>query len=350
MPGQSGSWTAQEIKSLDADQLKFSHYSRVLAQVILEADTPLSVGVFGPWGCGKTSLMRLVEESLQETSTAQGKKMWTVWFAPGAMTERRPSGALRPQHFWIGSCGSFRRARLRDGLVEEFAKKGEGEMSAKESELPAKGDVAGRVLAELLSNDLTRIHAALARTGKGDKEALAAQLVAVIVSGRPPLERVSAGSALALLGDPRPKVMTIEGMQFCYVPPGPFWMGSPDEDEMAYRDEKPLHRVDIPYGFWVARYPVTNAQFRPFTQDPEGYRTDCWWTKAGLEWRGQKGGPADYGEPWNLANHPVVGVSWYDAVAFGAWLEDRLQGASPLPADCTVPRQKENGRRQPAEA
>ncbi|HUW94685.1 MAG TPA: P-loop NTPase fold protein [Anaerolineae bacterium] len=82
MPGQSGSWTDQEIKSLDADRLNFSHYSRVLAQVILEADTPLTVGVFGPWGCGKTSLMRLVEESLGETSTAQGKKVWTVWFNP----------------------------------------------------------------------------------------------------------------------------------------------------------------------------------------------------------------------------------------------------------------------------
>jgi len=94
--------------------------------------------------------------------------------------------------------------------------------------------------------------------------------------------------------------------------------------------------VDIPYAYWMACYPVTNAQFRLFTEDLEGYQADSWWTKAGLEWRGQRGGPADYGEPWNLSNHPVVGVSWYEAAAFAAWMGQQLREAGLLPEGWVV--------------
>jgi len=148
--------------------------------------------------------------------------------------------------------------------------------------------------------------------------------------------RAGAGRALARLGDGRAEVMRLEGMELCYVPRGPFWMGSGDEDEMAWADEKPLHQVDISYGYWVARYPVTNAQFRLFTEDPEGYQADPWWTKAGLEWRERSGGWTDYGEPWNLPNHPVVAVSWYEAAAFAGWTGQQLREAGLLPEGWVV--------------
>jgi len=150
-------------------------------------------------------------------------------------------------------------------------------------------------------------------------------------SGVKPTLRAGAGRALARLGDERAEVTTLEGMEFCYVPGGPFWMGSGDEEKVAFNSEKPADDIDIPYGYWMGHYPVTNAQFRLFTEHPEGYGADSWWTKAGLEWREERSGPEDHGEPWNLSNHPVVGVSWYEAVAFAAWMGQQLREAGLLP-------------------
>lgn len=75
-------------------------------------------------------------------------------------------------------------------------------------------------------------------------------------------DRTRCGDALARLGDPRPEIMTLAGMQFCWVPPGPFWMN--DERTPAplgmHLDESLLQ------GYWIGRYPVTIAQFREFAQ------------------------------------------------------------------------------------
>lgn len=142
--------------------------------------------------------------------------------------------------------------------------------------------------------------------------------------------RASAGRTLARLGDPRADVLTLERMEFCYVPPGSFWMGS-DDDPLAYDVEKPAHQVDVLHGYWMGRCPVTNAQFRAFVAESEGYWADQWWTGAGLVFRDDRGGPMDYGEPWSLPNHPAVVVTWYEALAFAQWLTQQLHEAGALP-------------------
>jgi formylglycine-generating enzyme required for sulfatase activity len=139
-----------------------------------------------------------------------------------------------------------------------------------------------------------------------------------------PVLRALAGNTLAQLGDPRREVMTTEDMQFCLVPAGPFWMG----------DKKELHRNEcLNYDYWMSRHPVTNAQFNEFVQ-AGGYKIERYWPEAKAaeywhdgqvkNWEGEKTRtqPEDYGSPFNLPNHPVVGVTWYEMLAFTRWLTE----------------------------
>jgi formylglycine-generating enzyme required for sulfatase activity len=167
-----------------------------------------------------------------------------------------------------------------------------------------------------------------------------------------PRERAEAGDVLGRLGDPRPGVGTLlvtgspspagwergtggEGpaslpdILWVEIPPGPFRMGSSDDDEMAWDDEKPQHSVDIPYRYWISRHPITNAQYRPFVESG-GYDEPCYWTEEGWAWRtrAQRSRPYWWDHPrWGLDNRPVVGITWYEAVAYCTWLTEQLRRA-----------------------
>jgi formylglycine-generating enzyme required for sulfatase activity len=128
----------------------------------------------------------------------------------------------------------------------------------------------------------------------------------------PAKERCFVGDLLARMGDPRPEVTEVDRMQFCHVPPGAFLLGSDDKDKLASSDEKPRHECSIPYGYWLARFPVTVAQFRFYLEQ----------TKTQPDDPDCLNGPA---------NHPVVWVSWHEAVAFCRWLTNRWQALGSLP-------------------
>jgi formylglycine-generating enzyme required for sulfatase activity len=84
--------------------------------------------------------------------------------------------------------------------------------------------------------------------------------------------------------------------------------------------------VEITQPFWIGRYPVTNQQFSAFIA-AGGYSNGQWWSNEGWVWlKEQKAA-----EPmclqdrrWNAPNQPVVGVSFWEAEAFGAWAGGRL--------------------------
>lgn len=103
----------------------------------------------------------------------------------------------------------------------------------------------------------------------------------------------------------------------------------------AFSDETPEHPQKVGRGFWIGRYTVTNAQFKLFV-DAEGYKKRDFWTEAIAAKRWRDGrfrgwndtwneGPRQYPEPLSLGNHPAVGVSWYEALAFTRWLRERLE-------------------------
>jgi formylglycine-generating enzyme required for sulfatase activity len=69
--------------------------------------------------------------------------------------------------------------------------------------------------------------------------------------------------------------------------------------------------------FWIAKYPITYAQFEAFLLASDGFRDPRWWEglAASREHRSQWGDQAF--KHWN---HPRERVSWYDAMAFCRWL------------------------------
>lgn len=165
------------------------------------------------------------------------------------------------------------------------------------------------------------------------KQRVVSHLVGILEQGHlPAVERAAAGVALAHLGDPRPGVgVKADGtpdIVWCEIPAGPFLMGSNDEDTMAFNDEKPQHTFVIPMPYYISRYPVTQAQYAAFVK-ADGYAERRYWTEAGWQRKEREdwAGPECYGAPFDLPNHPVVGVSWYEAVAFCRWLEERLKAA-----------------------
>lgn len=144
------------------------------------------------------------------------------------------------------------------------------------------------------------------------------------------VERAAAGRVLAKLGDPRPEVLDPMQIEWIEIPAGPFLMG----------EGKEQHTVILP-AYRISRFPITNAQFVVFVQ-AGGYGAERYWpeAKAAGVWKdGQiysqgedepTAGPWPAGEPYDLSNHPGVGVCWYEALAYTRWLSEQWQAEGRL--------------------
>ena len=66
----------------DSDALDFLPYRDTLADIIADpaTRTPLTVGIYGGWGSGKTSLMQMVKNHLEAVLSQRGEEAQAVWF------------------------------------------------------------------------------------------------------------------------------------------------------------------------------------------------------------------------------------------------------------------------------
>jgi len=95
------------------------------------------------------------------------------------------------------------------------------------------------------------------------------------------------------------------------IPEGDFLMGSVG----GAPNETPIHRVWV-NSFAIAKYPVTNREYKLF-MDMTGHPPPRFWGNPKFQ--------EDY--------QPIVGPSWYDAVAYCEWLRDLTCKGYRLPTE-----------------
>ncbi len=99
--------------------------------------------------------------------------------------------------------------------------------------------------------------------------------------------------------------LKIPDMPFCLVPVGAFKMGSGDGH---YSDEEPVHDQRIEQPYWIGQYPVTNAQWKLAVL--AGVVKQPYDMGSALKWYADSA----------MAHAPVVGIDWFMARDFAAWM------------------------------
>jgi formylglycine-generating enzyme required for sulfatase activity/TolB-like protein len=141
---------------------------------------------------------------------------------------------------------------------------------------------------------------------------------------------------------------------FGRIPGGTFTMGSP-ASEPERRGNEVQHRVTVS-SFSISKYEVTVGDFRRFV-NATGYKTTAETSGGGYVWTGkawETKADASWRNPYFTQgdNHPVVLVSWYDAVEYCNWVS-RQEGLTPAytrSGDTVTWNRSANGYRLPTEA
>jgi formylglycine-generating enzyme required for sulfatase activity len=124
---------------------------------------------------------------------------------------------------------------------------------------------------------------------------------------------------------------------------------APAEDLDLYRFIQIPATEEVPYPFWIGKYPVTNAQYARFLDAPDFGKEEYWkgflkfnedciqigrWKDEGWQWL-QKESKGKRIEPryWQDDDigiydpeNPVVGITWFEANAYCNWLFCHWQG------------------------
>jgi len=137
--------------------------------------------------------------------------------------------------------------------------------------------------------------------------------------------RIEVAEALGQAGDPR---LADDALRWVAIPGGTFVMGAQDSDAKNYDPEarggETPQEVTLD-GFALGRYPVTVQDYAVFMDD-DGYAEPRWWPDKFGKWKE----PEQWQKQSVHLNRPVVGVSWFEAMAYAAWLTEHLHRAGKL--------------------
>jgi len=130
------------------------------------------------------------------------------------------------------------------------------------------------------------------------------------------------------------------GMQFVFIPPRSFVMGSFENEKDRKEREGPRHEVRITQPFYMSVYETTLGDFRRFVREA-GYRFESADGSSDRESVGTLlGGSAeDAPAPWETflieqtSRHPVLNVNWHEAEAFCHWLSEKEGCTYRLPTE-----------------
>lgn len=180
------------------------------------------------------------------------------------------------------------------------------------------------------------------------------------IDSLPTRERAFCGKILGNLGDLRCGVglddKGLPDIVWCKIDAGTYKLGADDNikkivktqlfgnrkwgENVGFKREEP--QIDIQLdAFFIAKYPVTVAQFNAFVEANDGYFCqDSWtWSPVGYRWyevnvenknleqiKSAKGKS-------NSPNYPVTDVSWIEAVSFCQWLSKKTGHVYRLPTE-----------------
>ena len=106
-----------------------------------------------------------------------------------------------------------------------------------------------------------------------------------------------------------------------WIPPGRFWMGSPEEEPQRRSAEGPQHLVQL-QGFFLAQTPITQAQWREVADWKPNKGERAWSKKLNPN-------PSRF----NGDQRPVERVSWEDAMEFCHRISQRTSRNYTLPSE-----------------
>lgn len=136
------------------DELGRTGYVHALANIILTAETPLVIAIFGGWGTGKTSMMLQLREHLQTLPSEHrlagaDPVSGTVWF-DSWVHESDDNPALGLIHQAAADLNQLRDRRVRRALLDI------GRATASEIQIPFVKIRVGKVIDAIAESDFQR--------------------------------------------------------------------------------------------------------------------------------------------------------------------------------------------------